>query len=45
MKGMLSNINELIRDAFQRTNGSVSWKTIASMVAGGVDKFNLHLRT
>jgi hypothetical protein len=37
MKGILSNIDELTPDALQRTNVSFSLKTIASMVAAGVD--------
>ena len=31
-------IDELMWDALQRTNESISWKTIASMVARGVDR-------
>ena len=38
MKALLANIDVLISDVLQRTNGSVSWKLIALMVAGGADR-------
>ncbi len=30
MKGMLVNIDELIRNSLVQTNGTVSWETIAT---------------
>jgi hypothetical protein len=38
MKGMLVNIDELIRTTLVQTNGTVSWQTIATMIAGGVNR-------
>ena len=38
MKGMLINIDELIRNSLNQTNGIVSWETIATMIAGGAKR-------
>jgi hypothetical protein len=38
MKGLLGNVDLLISHVLQRMNGSVSWKMVALMVAGGVDR-------
>jgi hypothetical protein len=38
MKGMLVNIDELIRTTLVQTNGTVSSQTIATMIAGGVNR-------
>jgi hypothetical protein len=37
-KGILANIDLLIQNALQRTNGSFSQKMIASTVARGADR-------
>jgi hypothetical protein len=37
MKGLLANIDELFSDELQRRNGSVRWRTIASMMARGAE--------
>jgi len=38
MKGLLANIDVLISHVWQRTNGSVSWNSIALMVASCADR-------
>ena len=38
MKALLANINVLISQVFQEPNGSVSWKSMSLMVAGGADR-------
>ena len=38
MKGMLINIDELIRNSLNQTNGTVSWETIAMKIAGGAKR-------
>jgi len=38
MDDLLVNIDVLISNIFQGTNGSVSWKSIAFMVAAGADR-------
>ena len=35
---MLINIDELIRNLLNQTNGTVSWETIVMMIAGGVER-------
>jgi hypothetical protein len=38
MKGIFVNIDVLISDVLQMTNGYVNWSMIALMVARGVDR-------
>jgi hypothetical protein len=38
MRTMMVHIDKHIGDALQRTNGSVSWETIAILVAGGANR-------
>ena len=38
MKGMFVNIDKLIRNSLIQMNGTVSWETIATIIAGGAKR-------